>query len=345
MAEGWIVPEKDASVLWVRPDSTHYRHSTAPLLKKAAINMPERAVHWLDIEHDRLVYAHDGHLFIQNGLSSNAPPLKIKIPGKPRIHALRVIDDVVYTGADGGDSMLGFLDLREPTKWNAIAVSKDVNWIRKGIDGFALYQSRLIAVDDLILPRYLLLLDVTNPRQPKWIEHRDLPAHSSGEHIRAVVSNDEIMALLSTTFNHGAAAIHIAFMDLETLDEYATLSVQGPMSVRQWANRSYDFQGLALQGNRLLVAAAADGIGILPLPARPKEPPKKAKKTTSIMVSAPQVSADALQFIPVASGSVVDVIAVDENQAFAIVEVPSNGFFKRKTHDSILVPLPQTGPL
>jgi hypothetical protein len=302
--------------------------------------MPVRAVHWLDIERDRLVYAHDGHLLIQNGLSSDTPPIKIKIPGKPEIHALRVIDEVVYTGASAGNSMLGYLDLREPTKWHAIAVTKEVNWTGKGVDGFAVYESRLIAIDDIVLPRYLLLLDITNPRAPIWIEHRDLPAHSSYERVQAVVSNAEIAVLLSTSANHGASAIHIAFIDLETLEEYATLTVQGPMSMRKWAERSYDFQGLALQGNRLLIAAGADGIGILPLPARPTDAPKKPQKRTSFLAGAPQISVDAIQFVPVASANVVDVTAVDEHQAFAIVQVPGNGFFKRTTFDSILVSLP-----
>lgn len=341
MPIAWIVPGKQASELWVRPDATHYREKQTPLVKKAQIDMPLRAKHWVDIESDRLVYAHDGSLFLQQGLSSGASPSQIKLPGKPNIHALKVIEDVVFTGADAGKSMLGYMDLRDPARWHAIAVTKEVNWAGKGVDGFAVYQSRLIAIDDIVLPRYLLLLDITNPRTPIWIEHRDLPAHSSYERVQAVVSNAEIAVLLSTSANHGASAIHIAFMDLETLEEYATLSVQGPMSMRKWAERSYDFRGIAVQDNRLLIAAGNDGLGILPLPPRPTEPPPKAAKSVSFLASAPRLSAEAVQFIPVSAGPVVDVVAVDENQAFAIVEVPGNGFFKRTTFDSILVPLPQ----
>lgn len=345
MPAAWIVPGKQGSELWVRPDATHYRDAKAPLLKKAVIDMPWRAKHWIDIERDRLVYAHDGHLIIHQSLSNNTAASKIKLPGKPNIHALHVVNNVVFTGADAGKSMLGYLDLQDPTAWHAIAVSNEVNWTGKGVDGFAVYQSRLIAIDDIVLPRYLLLLDITNPRDPKWIEHRNLPAHSSYERVQAVESNDEIVVLLSTSANHGASSIHIAFMDLETLEEYATLSVQGPMSMRKWAERSYDFRGIAMQGNRLLVAANADGLGILPLPTFPPdfpvEPNKKAKRATPLS-SAPQISADAIQFIPVSAGPVVDVVAVDENQAFVIVEIPGNGFFKRTTFDSVLVPLPRT---
>lgn len=339
MPDAWIVPKNGTSVLWVRPDATHYRNAERPLLEKGPVPMPPRAVSWLDITRDLLVYVHEGVIHVRRGLFGQAPDEILKIPGKPQVHALEVVDDVVFVGADAGKSMLGFLDLRAPLRWQGIDVKPEVNWAGKGIDGFAVRGSRLIAIDDIVVPRYLIVLDVKNPRAPQWIEHRDLPAHSSYERVRSVVSNGEIAALFSTSANHGAFALHIAFLNLETLEEYAALSVQGSPSYRKWAERSYDFHGLALQGNRVLIAAGADGIGILPVPPIPSEtPPKKPKRF--MLSGSPRLSEENLSFVAVPSGPVVGVIAVDETQAFAIVEGPAQGIFKQKAIDSVLVPLP-----
>lgn len=341
MPDAWIVPQGETSVLWVRPDATHYRNAERCLVNKGPVPMPAGAVHWLDIERDLLVYADGGQLFVQRGLASQTKPHIVKLPGKPQIHALKVVDDVVYTGAEAGKSMLGFLDLRAPDNWHAIPVSSDVNWLGKGIDGFAVRGSTLVAIDDIVLPRYLLLLDISNPRTPKWIEHRDFPAHSSGERIHSITTNDEIAVMLSTSANHGAFALHIGFLQLATLLEYAVLSVQGSPSFRKWADRSYDFHAIALQNDKLLIAAGKDGLGILPVPPctpTPPIPPAPAKRFG--VPYAVRLAESRLEFVSVPQGPVVGVVAVDETQAFAIFDVAVNGFFNRSRLDSILISLP-----
>lgn len=351
MPDAWILPKNGQSTLWVRPDATHYRHAERPVLDKGPVAMPPQAPHWFDLAQDLLVYADNGRLHVVRGLSQQTKPDILKLPGTPSIHALFVVDDVVFVGSDAGKSMLGYVDLRGSLKWQPIVVPKEANWTGKGVDGFARRGSKLVAIDDIVMPRYLFLLDISSPRNPQWIEHRHLPAHSSGERIRSVVSNEEIMILLSSSANHGAASLHIGFYDLETLSEYATLHVQSPYGIRKWAPRSHEFHKLALFDQTLLIAADKEGIALLrvpPIPAdkrKPQtEPDTQVDSETGVKYSffahAPQLHEETLQFLEVPDGPVVDVVALDKHHACAIVNRPGSGLFQRDTLDSVWIALP-----
>ncbi|HRI65726.1 MAG TPA: hypothetical protein PK156_15870 [Polyangium sp.] len=340
MPDAWIVPKNGQSVLFVRLEAMHYRDAVRPLVEKGPVAMPERSIHWLDVTRELLVYAEDGNLHLLRGLSETPPSEVVQVPGAPRIHALEVVDDVVFVGADAGQGMFGFWDLRASAKWQQIPLPSQVNWAGKGIDGFAVHGSRLIAIDDVVIPRYLLVVDISNPREPRWIEHRDYPAHSSCERVASVTSNGEIVVMLSHSVNHGATASHIGFMNLVTLEEYAVLSVQGLSSFRKWADRSYDFHAIALQGRRLLIAAGADGLALLPVRHVPKEKNRPKPARRNVFPQIPRLSVETLRFVPVPQGSVVGVVPIDETHAFAIVERPLEGLLPSKTIESVLVSLP-----
>ncbi len=352
MPDAWILPKNGQSTLWVRSDATHYRHADRTLVEKGPVAMPPQSPHWFDPAQDILVYADKGRLHIVRGLSQQTKPEIVKLPGTPAIHALFVVDDVVFVGSDSGKNMLGYVDLRGPLQWRSIPVAREINWTGKGIDGFARRGSKLVAIDDIVLPRYLFLLDISDPRNPRALEHRDLPAHSSGERIRSVVSNDDIVVMLSSSGNHGAASLHIAFYDLESLAEYATLTVQHIHSFRRWSSSSYEFHKLALIDQTLVIAADNDGLALLPVPPIPSEKPQTDTKTHvdpetgvkySFLAHAPPLAEQRLQFVKVEQGPVVDVVALDKHTAGAIVSRPGKGFFRRDSLDSVWVALPQSG--
>lgn len=300
--------------------------------------MPPRAKHWFDAETETLVYAEKGTLTIVQGLSSEPSIRRIKIPRKPTIHAIVVIDDVAFIGADAGGSMLGYVDLRAASDWKPIAIPDQLNTFGKGIDGFAHDGSRLVAIDDIVLPRYMLLVDIQAPRSPRFLESRHLPAHSSAERILSVSSNHDTIALLSTSANHGAFSSHVSFLDLRTLEEFAVLHAQCKGSIRRWADRSYDLHSVAIAEDHLLIAADEDGIGVLTIPARPKDLKENAASSDFSMSQAPTLSFDNIRFVPVSAGRVVDVMPVDENRAFAIVE-KRRRLLGQGSLDSVLVEL------
>jgi len=339
MPDAWILPRHKQSVLWRRASETTYRTGAAPLVESGPVPMPVRAVHWLDLESDTLVYAHKGALTVVRNLSSKPAASVVELPSRPQIHALTVIDDVVFTGAADGPGMLGWVDLRAPLRWQGMVVPREVRVPGKGIDGFAAHGARLVAIDDIILPRYLLLLDVTDARAPRLVEAQDLPAHSSYERIVSVSSSGDTLAMLSTSANHGAFSAHVAFMDLPTLTEWAALHVQCEGSVRRWADRSYELHALALRGDMLFIAAGADGIGLLRVPPRPPDLAPRPRSAGYSNSRVPSIPVESLRLVPVPAGPVIDVAPVDETSVFAVVEVSHGRLLKRSRLDATLVSL------
>lgn len=227
MPDAWILPRDKQSILWRRADAGTYRAGGARVVEVGPVPMPPRALHALDLEADTLVYAHEGALTVVRGLlRGERAAATVKLPQGSVIHALTVIDEVVFTGGDAGPGMLGWVDLRAELRWQGIEVPSKVRLPRKGVDGLVLHGERLIAVDDMVIPLYLLVLDVARPREPRVVEIRRLKPHSTAERIFSVGSSGDTMALLSMSGNHGVFSVHLALMDLPTLEEWATLTVQ-----------------------------------------------------------------------------------------------------------------------
>lgn len=70
----------------------------------------------------------------------------------------------------------------------------------KSVDDFLVENNKLIAVDDFVLPKYLIEYDVSNPDYPHLVASYSLPQNGTYERIRKGSFNKEYMALLSTTF-------------------------------------------------------------------------------------------------------------------------------------------------
>lgn len=336
----WILPRGQESVLWRRADETPYRAGVALLVEVGPVPMPACAVHWLDLEADMLVYAHERTLIVFRGLLRGGRATStVKLPWGSTLHALTVIDDVVYVGANAGRGMLGWVDLRAPLRFCPIEVPAEARALGKGVDGFAAYGGRLVAIDDFVSPRYLLVLDVADPRAPRLVDTRTLPPHGSRERIVSVSARGDTAAMLSTSANRGMSSVHVAFLDLPTLEEWVALHVQGDPSIRRRAARSYDFRAIALHGDRLLIAAGADGIGLLPIPPRPPDLASRPRSPGRPIADGPSIAEEELRFVPVPASPVIDVIPVDEATAFAVVEVSAGGLFKGRRFEAALVAL------
>ena len=181
---------------------------------------------------------------------------------------------VLFVGGNCGKEILGSFDFAAPEpKWTPLDVPEQFQRYGKRIDDLLLDGDWLIAVDDIVSPKYLLRYDVADPRAPVLRNVREIPYHSSYETIHSAALGTDWIALFSSTMNHGWHGIHIAFLDRKLLQEYGAItatvsgSYRGDEPKRAWRH-------VAFHGNTLLVAAGADGVGILDLNSlrRPRQP-------------------------------------------------------------------------
>jgi hypothetical protein len=309
-------------VLCVPVEAKGYRDGEGPrLVDRVAVDMAPFAPHAIDLDRDLLVHAAGRKIHVVRGLSGGAPTASVvKLGWLTTIHAITLIDGVVYAGGQGGGDMLGWIDPLGEARWHRLLVPEHVTTFGKGIDGFALHGSRLVAVDDIVLPRYLLVYDVRNPRAPVLLEVRDLPAHSSAEHIQSVASDGTVMALLSSSANHGWMGQHVGLYDLASLEERAVLHAERRGSFRRTGERQVELASVAIAEGTLWIAARADGLGVLD--ARPWLSPARTPATIPL---------DRVRFVPVAAGRVEGVVPVARRTALAVVG--------RRRPDSVMVSL------
>ena len=169
--------------------------------------MPLHATNVVDPAGDLLVYAHRGAVTIVRGLRAGPRTIqRVELPPWARIYSLHLLDGVVYVGATGSASMLGFVDTRGEPRWQRIEVPRHHIAPQKGIDGFARRGPCLIAVDDVVMPRYFLFLDVSDPRSPALVEVRDLDGYIRDERVVGVAGKGSVMAVLSGT-NAGSGRV------------------------------------------------------------------------------------------------------------------------------------------
>ena len=181
-----------------------YRDAAPRIVDVCPVGMPLLAPHALDLDADRLVYADGRWLNVVRGLRGQGPEIwKIKLPWRSKVCVLTLDNDVVYIGGVYGKGMLGLIDLGGKSAWTPLDVPEIARGMGKGIDGIAVHEDRLIAVDDFILPRYLLIYDIADRRDPRLLETRELPVHSTLEQVVSVAASGGTMALLSMSMNHG----------------------------------------------------------------------------------------------------------------------------------------------
>lgn len=334
MLSAWVLPRRGASVVYRLAPGDH--RSGAALAEVCAVPMPPLAVHVLALDLGLLVYAQGRQLHVLRLRDGAAPAVErtLKLPWGLTIHALALREQVLYVGGSGRSELFGLVDLRAPTlRWAPQPVPPVASGFGKGIDGLALHGERLIAVDDIVIPRYFVVYDISDPRAPRLLGPEVFPWHLTAERVEAVASAGPWMAVLSGYANHGFFGAQVALVHLQTLRGHAALWVERPRSPRSGRAPVMDLRGVALHGSTLYLAAGAAGLATLdditPFVARgpvPREvqvyPGGGAPPRSRTEEGFAEIPADALRLTPVPGGPVVAVVAAPGG-AFAVVQGPA----------------------
>jgi hypothetical protein len=136
------------------------------------VQLAAGATHVLDFAADVLAFAHRGAVTVLRGLMAG-PRVQcvVKVPSRPAIYALALVDEVLYVGSEGGKGMLGGID-RPPRRATLASTGSSSGGARQAeVDRwFALHGTSMIAVDDRSEPRDFLILDVARPPAPRFVE-------------------------------------------------------------------------------------------------------------------------------------------------------------------------------
>ena len=106
---------------------------------------------------------------------------------------------------------------RGPRDWEHIPMPEFARGEGKRLDGLLVDGDRLVAVDDLMLPKYNLEYDISEPANPVYVGSKHIRANISYERIYSVAGGARWFVTLSRGINHGNQASYCTVFHLETL--------------------------------------------------------------------------------------------------------------------------------
>ncbi len=232
-------------------------------------------------------------------------------------HALAVVGDNLLVGGEAKTSeALWMRTAGSAGPWRAIPLPAEIALPGKAIDGLLLDGNRLIAVDNFVLPKWVLVYAAEGPGELRQTDAIELRSHTSYERVCATAWGRPGAALLSQGINHGVFSVYLSVLDANTLQEIAVWSshslghaghTQKPVGGPLLGARD-----IAFVGDQLLVACGEDGLLRIDLgtwrpgsskePAPVFEPAPGLVRVDRIVVPTPSLEAGAFAVGLVANG-------------------------------------------
>jgi hypothetical protein len=199
-----------------------------------------------------------------------------RMPEGYQAFALAFRGPVLYAGGRCGRELLGRFDFSEPRPvWTSFPVPGQFREFGERIDDLLVDGDRLIAVENSVVSWWLLLYDVGEPSRPALAGVRELPWHTTYEHLHTGSLGADWLALLSSGDNDGTRSRHLEFYARGSLEPFGGASISSTAWVgfdkARWSDFR-DWQDLAWAGNVLLVASGWHGLGVLDLDRTEKPP-------------------------------------------------------------------------
>jgi hypothetical protein len=190
--------------------------------------------------------------------------LALPLPSEHVPHSIAFAGQILYVGGRAAETLpfLGLYDLGEPSpQWKSIPMPEQ-DWYGKGLDALLIDGVRLIAIDNVLVPSWLLVYDISDPLEPKLSTVDQLNPHGTWEEVTGATAGHQWIAVLTTTASGWSGPKqHIALLDKGSLKEQAVVSAQRA----SYSQDPYDWSDVLFWEDLLLVAAGKDGLGLLDL--------------------------------------------------------------------------------
>lgn len=140
-------------------------------------------------------------------------------------------------------------------KWFQLEIPEEVKVWGKAVDDLVVNDTLLIAVDNIVLPKYILYFNLNSNEKLNFSHFKRLKSNSSYESIHKAIITNNYLGLLSTTMNYGTVSEHITL--------YADLGLIESLAISVEYSRNMTFNDFLLVDNKLIIANSSKGLGIL----------------------------------------------------------------------------------
>jgi hypothetical protein len=238
-----------------------------------AVSIPRDAPWCADVESDLLCYAEGNKLFAVRGALRDIAHTTLLFEGASefRFHAVAFKDGVLFAGGQCEMEVVGAIDLQAPVPaWRRLDLAAELRHRGKAVDSFVLDGDRLLALDDILLPKWWFVYDVSDARRPAFVAAPPLAVHSTYETYHHAALAHRHVVTVSTSINHGLTRVHLAFFNRADLAHLgAVTAVGGRVATRGRPEvaGARDFVHVDALDERVVLSADREGCAMLDLRA------------------------------------------------------------------------------
>lgn len=155
-------------------------------------------------------------------------------------HALLLHDGLLLAGGHGdrGEALWFRQEHRQPD-WLVVALPEGLGHRGKAIDALFVHKGELVAFDNILLPKWILVYPLEPGPNPAGVRKYSLATHTTYERTICVVEGPEVYVLLSSGINHGIISYHLSAISKSDLREVDCRSGRPEPKTEQLLNEAY----------------------------------------------------------------------------------------------------------
>lgn len=186
--------------------------------------------------------------------SSNQIKLSIPFEIKPKTVLLN--NDNIFIGGEMGKEILIQYHLKNE-KWYQLEIPSEVVFFGKAVDDLVVNDSLLIAIDNIVMPKYVLFYRLNLNSKLELSHYKGLKHNGAYESIHQGRITDKYLGLLSSTYSgYVGETNHITIYDnLELTSSFAISSNQNDKDY-------HTFTDILIVKDKILIASKEKGLGV-----------------------------------------------------------------------------------
>ncbi|MCL2720367.1 MAG: hypothetical protein FWD47_03395 [Treponema sp.] len=188
--------------------------------------------------------------------------IKLSIPFDITPKTILINDQNIFIGGMMGEAMLVQYHLINE-QWFKFEVPEGIPYIRKAIDDLVINDNYLIAVDNLIIPKYILFYHLNSTGKLDYSHYREIKNNGTYEQIYQARISFKYLGIFSASFGRSGLYEHISiYNDLDLRNSFA-ISFRIDRTDDYWSNNYLTINDFIIVGDKLYIAHRINGLGIL----------------------------------------------------------------------------------
>lgn len=230
-----------------------FENDEIKLIKTFAIT--EKSIYTTDQESRVVVLdTAKNNLSLFDTKTESRSELKIPFDLKPKTILLN--DENLFIGGEMGKEMLVQYNLKSQ-EWYTLQIPIEVMFPGKAIDDLVIKDSLLIAIDNIIMPKYVLFYNLRAKGILDLSHFKELKSNGAYESIHQGRITENYFGLISGTYSgYVGATEHITVYDNLKLENSFALSSN------EQEKDYHTFTDFVIIGNKIVIASKENGIGL-----------------------------------------------------------------------------------